>query len=295
MKWIKRIIKKPENWIWIYLILILGFTIIYRVISSENFNFSNHNIINCFYFSVVTITTLGFGDVYPITDTGRVLVTIEVISGIISIGYFFNVLSIKLSKNIELEIINERERKELPLRKILYEEVWWLVEVFNLNWINAYRKVCTDDTTLTLQELFTKNEFEKITHNLDIFSYTDEVFKIENWGECLHGSINCSRKEGREILLKHLIRIEPDLYFLIDKFSNKDSFFRFMATGIESDLNNYASPRLLKLCGFPPLDNPFESIIGLINWCNEEYEKLQPKYVNLIQPPRLTNEFKIKI
>lgn len=45
------------------------------------------------YFSVVTITTLGYGDVVPITDFNRFLVGLESILGLVLIGLFLNSLS----------------------------------------------------------------------------------------------------------------------------------------------------------------------------------------------------------
>ncbi len=48
-----------------------------------------------FYFSAVTITTLGYGDIVPISDLARLLVAAESILGIILIGLFFNALTRK--------------------------------------------------------------------------------------------------------------------------------------------------------------------------------------------------------
>jgi len=46
-----------------------------------------------FYFSAVTITTLGYGDIVPITNKSRILVAAESILGIVLIGLFLNSLS----------------------------------------------------------------------------------------------------------------------------------------------------------------------------------------------------------
>jgi len=44
------------------------------------------------YFSAVTITTLGYGDIVPLTTTMRALVTVEIILGPIMFGLFLNSL-----------------------------------------------------------------------------------------------------------------------------------------------------------------------------------------------------------
>ena len=50
-----------------------------------------------FYFSAMTITTVGFGDIAPITPLTRGLVASEAISGIVLIGLFLNALASKAS------------------------------------------------------------------------------------------------------------------------------------------------------------------------------------------------------
>jgi hypothetical protein len=45
------------------------------------------------YLSAVTITTLGFGDILPISSRARAAVAIEAVSGIILIGYYLAGLS----------------------------------------------------------------------------------------------------------------------------------------------------------------------------------------------------------
>jgi voltage-gated potassium channel Kch len=44
------------------------------------------------YFSAVTITTLGYGDIVPVTSTARGIVTIEIILGPLLFGLFLNSL-----------------------------------------------------------------------------------------------------------------------------------------------------------------------------------------------------------
>jgi voltage-gated potassium channel Kch len=42
------------------------------------------------YFSAVTATTLGFGDIVPVTTYARILVTIEAVAEVSLIGLFLN-------------------------------------------------------------------------------------------------------------------------------------------------------------------------------------------------------------
>ncbi len=48
------------------------------------------NLVRMFYFSTVTITTLGYGDIVPLTTNARILVSLESILGIVFLGLFVN-------------------------------------------------------------------------------------------------------------------------------------------------------------------------------------------------------------
>ena len=52
---------------------------------------------DCFYFSVVTFTTLGFGDVVADNTAARFLVTLEVIFGYVMLGGLISIFANKLA------------------------------------------------------------------------------------------------------------------------------------------------------------------------------------------------------
>ncbi len=51
-----------------------------------------------FYYSIVTLTTLGFGDVTPKSLCGEVLVTVEVIAGYVTLGLLVSILANKVAR-----------------------------------------------------------------------------------------------------------------------------------------------------------------------------------------------------
>ena len=51
-----------------------------------------------FYFSIVTFTTLGFGDVLPQNKMGQVVVTAEVMLGYVTLGMMLSVLANKVAR-----------------------------------------------------------------------------------------------------------------------------------------------------------------------------------------------------
>lgn len=62
-------------------------------------SYSRGNFERMFYLSAITITTVGYGDIVPITSKARLLISIEEIWGIILIGLFLNSLANKLFRN----------------------------------------------------------------------------------------------------------------------------------------------------------------------------------------------------
>ena len=54
------------------------------------FYYIKFNFPRMFYLSMVTITTLGFGDIVPLTNTTRMLIGLESTIGVIILGWFAN-------------------------------------------------------------------------------------------------------------------------------------------------------------------------------------------------------------
>ncbi len=84
---------------------ILAFAIIYAIFPSTIKGVNN--ILDALYFSIVTITTLGFGEIYPEGVPGRLLVCAEALFGIVFIGLFLNAISEAQAQIVDN---NEKER-----------------------------------------------------------------------------------------------------------------------------------------------------------------------------------------
>jgi uncharacterized protein YjbI with pentapeptide repeats len=85
--------------IWSILIAHL-FAFIYWMMGPTFFSMAHleFNLLNMLYYSIVTFTTLGFGDISPNTTGAAFVVSIEVISGYIMLGGLISIFSGKLSR-----------------------------------------------------------------------------------------------------------------------------------------------------------------------------------------------------
>jgi len=75
-----------------------------------------HNIFDAIYWSLVTITTVGYGDIAPVTDMGRVIAMVIILFGIAMISFATSVIvsafSEKLNELKEERIVEEINRKQ---------------------------------------------------------------------------------------------------------------------------------------------------------------------------------------
>lgn len=65
---------------------------------SFKFDVFPESILTFFYYSVVTFTTLGFGDIVPVNESLKLWVVIEVILGYVMLGGLISILANKLAR-----------------------------------------------------------------------------------------------------------------------------------------------------------------------------------------------------
>jgi hypothetical protein len=89
-----------SRWAGWSLLLALMFAFIYWSLGPQSFKTEHldFDFITLFYYSVVTFTTLGFGDIIPKTTTAAMWVTLEVILGYIMLGGLITIFASKLSR-----------------------------------------------------------------------------------------------------------------------------------------------------------------------------------------------------
>jgi hypothetical protein len=81
------------------ILFVLIFALVFWRMGEQHFKVVNlqFNLMTTIYYSMVTFTTLGFGDVAPKTNLSAMLVSIEVIIGYIMLGGLISIFSIKLA------------------------------------------------------------------------------------------------------------------------------------------------------------------------------------------------------
>jgi hypothetical protein len=68
------------------------------------------DLYNCIYFTVVTMTTLGYGDIFPKTYTGKVIALIAACAGICNLTFLINIIG-ECFEEMFREFVREKSRK----------------------------------------------------------------------------------------------------------------------------------------------------------------------------------------
>ncbi len=61
----------------------------------------NETFLSPLYFSIVTLTSLGYGDIVPKTAVGQILIMIEVVAGYVALGGLLSIFAMKMARRAE--------------------------------------------------------------------------------------------------------------------------------------------------------------------------------------------------
>ena len=163
MKIAKWEVTKPQLFGGLFFLTILVFTFIYAIFPSTIQGVNS--IFDAFYFSIVTITTLGFGEILPEDLAGRLLVCAEAICGIVFIGLFLNAISETQARDINEKEKNRTKQEKLDDAKAKLRQYYmFLRSIIERYLIEAYVVTTPID----------KREFPKdVIHHQFRFSFND--------------------------------------------------------------------------------------------------------------------------
>lgn len=104
---------RPIVWIGLYVAVTPLFALVYWILPEGQFRIPDENPMDygsCLYYSIVTITTLGFGDYTPTHAWSQGVTACEVMTGLIVLGLFLNAVGAMKS---EIDVASAVEKQRL--------------------------------------------------------------------------------------------------------------------------------------------------------------------------------------
>lgn len=133
---------RPSVFLLIYLSLIVIYALAYCYLP-DGIHGDDFTFLKSIYFSTVTITTLGYGDITPKSNAAMMVVASEAILGIVIIGLFLSSLWQSFVSQIE-------EQQDMSIKKRLSQQ-----NLHSLSSFYRYLKVVIGDYQMALVELTT--------------------------------------------------------------------------------------------------------------------------------------------
>lgn len=126
---------RPIAWIGLYIGLIPLFALIYQILPDGQFRIpdgGDTDFGSWLYYSIVTISTLGFGDYTPAHGWAQAVTAIEVMCGLVILGFFLNAVgSMKSEIDVESELERQRILHEATERDKLIKTIPAILSVIN--------------------------------------------------------------------------------------------------------------------------------------------------------------------
>ena len=162
---------RPMVWIGIYVCTPLIFALIYWALPDYQFRIpegAGSDYGSWLYYSIVTITTLGFGDYTPAHEIAQALTAIEVTLGLVVMGFFLNsVGSMKSEIDVESEIEKEKAIHHAMETEKLQKSIPMVINTLNI-FIGYCFAVTTPKNKRTGEEINYNPQF-KLNDMVDLF------------------------------------------------------------------------------------------------------------------------------
>lgn len=131
---------RPIVWICLYVALMPIFALIYNWLPDGQFRIPDGGTTDYgswLYYSIVTITTLGFGDYTPAMAGAQAVTAVEVGCGLVILGFFLNAVgSMKSEIDVDSEIEKQRRIHDAQERDKLVKSIPMIIH--NVNYFLAY-------------------------------------------------------------------------------------------------------------------------------------------------------------
>ncbi|MDE6339173.1 MAG: potassium channel family protein [Muribaculaceae bacterium] len=155
---------RPVIWILSYIGLVPVFAVAYWLLPDGQFRIpdgAGTDFGSWLYYSIVTITTLGFGDYTPAHGWAQCVTAVEVMCGLLILGFFLNAVG---SMKSEIDVASEREKQRRLHEAAEHDKLKKVVPVL-LHQLNLFMSSCDALTKSSPKDLTVgRGEVEELMH-----------------------------------------------------------------------------------------------------------------------------------
>lgn len=171
-------------------------------------------------------------------------------------------------------IKRQEELRSLPQKATAYEDVRLLTSRVVSFWADVYRSSVPEPSPSSVNALFCKASFEKMQTRLNLDSQAN-VTPARTWWDWVPQSLSDHKKRAETILERHNNVLDPKAYAYVHQIATGGMEPSLIHSIRQSDLQmGFPRPRILGSYYFL-LDNYCETVIGLVEWCEEQFKQLE--------------------
>lgn len=200
-----------------FFIFIAG--IMLYVFEGDNDNPNIHNLFDAFYWALITISTVGYGDISPVTTEGRVVTMLIIFTGIGLISFVTSIIVSSFNERLGLlredRVVNSMAKKDgitvvcgfgllgrLVSKALAKEGIEFIVlekdeQMAQMAYSMGYKAICADATS---ERIFTQLKIDtNISHVLCLTS--DDIqnifiaVNVKSLNPAVHVTARCSDEE----------------------------------------------------------------------------------------------------
>lgn len=284
---------RPVVWIGLYICAAPIFALIYWALPDGQFRIPDGEATgygSWLYYSIVTITTLGFGDYTPAHGAAQAVTAVEVMCGLIFLGLFLNAVgAMKSEIDVESEIEKQKALHNAAETEKLQKSTPMVINSINI--FMAYAAATTTPTALRQEDDLKYNPEFKLSDLADMFEPSGLSFDrtrlpaVERlMHSAAHTSLALDSLQQRIDLTLWPTLLETCFSFVANyqMFTNSDLMFRNPdkitlsdGEGNPETVEKTLSSKIEKWNPETPLDPDLKDIELLYNFIKNNAEKAQ--------------------
>lgn len=161
------------------------------------------SLFDAIYFIIVTIATVGYGDIAPVTDEGRLLVIFLILAGV---GTFVTVVAYAIDMTLSRSALRAREKKVKMIIGVFFSEVGFSMIQFCKVGIPDLRNWIDD---LRVNDQWDTRRFAKARQNLSSLNFRTDICSVDR--VALHHFLK-EKRTFQIMLLQHPMLFEHDSF-----------------------------------------------------------------------------------